>query len=203
MPPSVTYAICVCNEHKELHDLLSFLTVTKRPDDDINILVDALKCTDAVRRVLKRFEKVISVHERAFDGDFASHRNHHATLCKGEYIFVLDADEIPQEALMDRVREFTGEILYVPRINICPGYTKHFLNKHNFRVTNTGFINWPDYQGRFYKNHAGIRWVGGVHEKLTGNDGAPQLLSADPEHAIWHVKSVARQNGQKDFYDEL
>lgn len=199
----MTYAICVCNEHKELNDLLSFLVVTKRSEDDINILVDKEKCTAAVRQVLKRFERVVTVHERAFDGDFAAHRNYHATLCKGEYIFVLDADEIPQEELMKQVRLFQGDILYVPRINICPGYTKHFLERHNFRVTNTGFINWPDYQGRYYRNHGGIKWVGGVHEKLSGGDSAPQLLSADPELAIWHVKSVARQDGQKEFYDEL
>lgn len=203
MPSSITFAICVCDEHRELNDLLSFLVVTKRPEDDINILVDKEKCTDAVRQVLKRFEKVVTVNERVFDGNFAEHRNHHAALCTGEYIFVLDADEIPQEALMEQVRHFRGDILYVPRINICPGYTKRFLEKHNFRVTNTGFINWPDYQGRFYRNHTGIRWTGGLHEKLTGGATPPQLLGADPDVALWHVKSVARQNGQKDFYDEL
>lgn len=201
--PSITYAICVCHEHKELSDLLSFLVVTKKPEDDINILVDKERCTDAVRKVLERFNKVITVNERRFDGNFANHRNHHASLCKGDYIFVLDADEIPQEALMEQVRHFQGDILYVPRINICPGYTKRFLEKHNFRVTNTGFINWPDYQGRYHRNDPDIKWVGGVHEKLTGGEGPPQLLSADPELALWHIKSVARQDGQKDFYDEL
>ena len=198
---SITYAICVCNEHTELSDLLAFLVETKAPQDDINILVDAKKCTDAVRHVLERFKRVITVHEKEFDGNFAEHRNYHASLCKGDYIFVLDADEIPQEALMKNIRQFTGDILYIPRINICPGYTQRFLEKHQFRTTNTGFINWPDYQGRYYKNNAGIEWSGGVHEKLTGGTTPPQLLSADPELALWHIKSVARQNGQKEFYD--
>src|SRR5210317_2647205 len=103
---SITYAICVCNEHRELNDLLSFLVETKAPEDDINILVDAKKCTDPVRHVLERFKRVVTVHEREFDGNFAEHRNHHARLCKGDYIFVLDADEMPQEGLMKNIRQF-------------------------------------------------------------------------------------------------
>lgn len=203
MAPSITYAICVCNEHRELQELLSFLILTKSTEDDINILVDKERCTDAVRKVLKHFERVITVNERVFDGNFAEHRNFHNSLCKGDYIFVLDADEIPQEELMNQLKNFNGDILYVPRINICPGYTKRFLEKHNFRVTNTGFINWPDYQGRYYKNHVGISWGGGLHEKLTGSEIPPQILQADPQVALWHVKSVARQDGQKTFYDEI
>jgi len=199
--PSITYAICVCNEHRELHELLSFLVDTKRAEDDINILVDKEKCTDPVRVVLKHFEKDITVHEREFTGDFSEHRNYHASLCKGDYIFVLDADEIPQEELMKHIREFTGDILYVPRINICPGYTREFLEYHKFNVTNTGFINWPDYQGRYYKNNAGIHWTGGLHEKLTG--GEVRGLEANPAVALWHVKSVSRQNGQRHYYDGL
>jgi hypothetical protein len=199
--PSITYAICVCDEHRELHELLSFLVDTKRTEDDINILVDKGKCTDPVRVALKHFEKDITTHEREFTGDFSEHRNYHASLCKGDYIFVLDADEIPQEELMKHIREFTGDILYVPRINICPGYTKAFLEHHKFSVTNTGFINWPDYQGRYYKNNAGIRWTGGLHEKLTG--GEVHGLEANPALALWHVKSVSRQNGQRQYYDGL
>lgn len=195
----ITYAICVCNEDRELTSLLSFLVETKFPEDDINILVDKTRCTEAVRGVLERFRKVITVNEREFDGNFAEHRNYHATLCQGDYVFILDADEIPQEALMREIRKFRGEILYVPRINICPGYTQRWLESHKFRTTNTGFINWPDYQGRFHKNNGTIRWSGGLHEKLIG--GQAEILTASPEVALWHIKSVQRQDSQSEFYD--
>jgi hypothetical protein len=161
--------------------------------------VDKTRCTDAVRGVLERFRKVITVNEREFDGNFAEHRNYHATLCRGDYIFVLDADEIPQQALMREVRNFKGDILYVPRINICPGYTQRWLESHKFRVNNTGFINWPDYQGRFYKNNGEIKWDGTLHEKLTG--GRVEIMPASSELALWHVKTVQRQDAQSDFYN--
>ena len=38
----ITYAIGVCNEHNELHSLLTFLKRTKDERDDINVLVLSL-----------------------------------------------------------------------------------------------------------------------------------------------------------------
>jgi len=197
----ITYAVEVCTEARELNDLLSFLVENKDAGDDINVLIDTGKVTSDVRDVLARFESSISTCEREHDGDFAAHRNYHATQCKGDYIFMLDADEIPQETLIRHMKQFTGDILYIPRINIVPGYTREFLQKHKFNVNDAGFINWPDYQGRFYKNDPKITWTGKVHEKLTGGEAG--ALEANPLTAIWHVKSVAKQNAQNAFYESL
>ena len=94
----ITYAIGVCNEYNELHSLLSFLKRTKDERDDINVLVDSGKETPEVTRVLELFSDDISVNRRLFDGDFASHRNYHIEKCSGDYIFMIDADEIPRRS---------------------------------------------------------------------------------------------------------
>lgn len=197
----ITYAIGVCDEARELNDLLRFIHEVKDVDDEINVLVDSGKVTDAVRDVLKRYGDTLNVHERTFDGDFSAHRNHHISKCLGEYIFMLDADEIPQEFLIRKLKEFTGDIMYIPRINICPGYTQAFIKKHNFNANNMGWINWPDYQGRYFKNNGKIYWQGGVHEKLVG--GEPRALEANPLLALWHVKSTQKQDKQNAYYDVL
>jgi glycosyltransferase involved in cell wall biosynthesis len=147
----ISYAICVCNEHTELNALLSFLTDVIDNEDEINILVDSGKVTDEVRAVLKKFDKRIVINERKFCGNFSKHRNYHITKCKGDYIFVLDADEIPQEALIKNIKTFDGDILALPRINIIPGYTEEWCKKMKFSVNEMGWINWPDYQGRFLR----------------------------------------------------
>tara|TARA_B100000131_G_scaffold217627_1_gene209142 strand:+ start:658 stop:1404 length:747 start_codon:yes stop_codon:yes gene_type:complete len=200
--PSITYAVEVCTEARELNDLLTFLTENKDAGDDINVLIDTGKVTQEVRDVLARFDLPdVSTCEREHDGDFAAHRNYHATQCKGDYIFMLDADEIPQETLIRHIKQFDGDILFIPRINIVPGYTRAFLEKHKFNVNDAGFINWPDYQGRYYKNDPKITWSGKVHEKLTGSEA--NALEANPSTAIWHVKSVAKQNAQNELYESL
>ena len=47
---------------------------------------------------------IIVVNERDFCGDFAKHRNFHLERCSGEFIFVVDADEMPQEHLIKSVK---------------------------------------------------------------------------------------------------
>jgi hypothetical protein len=192
----LTYAICVCTEARELNDLLSFLKRVKDEEDEINILLDASKVTDEVRNVLKRYNG-LTVSERAFCGNFSDHRNYHASLCTGDYIFVIDADEMPRETLIKNIKQIiidtSAELLYIPRINICPGYTQKWLDKHSFKVNEVGWINWPDYQGRVYKNNGIVKWSKGLHETISGAKNM----------SLWHIKSVEKQEYQDIFYKSL
>jgi hypothetical protein len=201
----LSYAICVCSESRELQELLNFLTRVKDDEDEINILVDTSKVTDEVRNVLRAYDNLI-INERVFDGDFSEHRNYHATKCSGDYIFAIDADEIPQETLVRNVKsiiqESGADLIFVPRINICPGYTQKWLDKHSFKVNNMGWINWPDYQGRIYKNTPILKWTKGVHEVVSGSTNS-KGLEANPSLALWHIKSITRQDRQNAYYDTL
>lgn len=201
----LSYAICVCSESRELRELLNFLMHVKDDEDEINILVDASKVTDEVRDVLRAYDNLI-INERVFDGDFSEHRNYHATKCSGDYIFAIDADEIPQETLVRNVKsmiqESGADLIFVPRINICPGYTQKWLDKHSFKVNNMGWINWPDYQGRIYKNTSTLKWTKGVHEVVSGSTNT-RGLEANPSLALWHIKSITRQDKQNAYYDTL
>lgn len=98
----ITYSVTVCNESKELYSLLAFLKKVKDPEDDINVLLDTAHCTPNVRHVLKHFEEDVVLNERDFDGNFADHRNYHISTCSGDYIFMIDADEMPQEDQIGR-----------------------------------------------------------------------------------------------------
>lgn len=202
----ITFAIGVCTEARELDDLLHYLLRVEKvtaSGDDVNVLVDSKNVTEDVRGVLTRYADDISTHERPFHGDFAEHRNYHIEKCAGDLIFMLDADEIPQSNLVRAARSFdSADILYVPRINIVPGYTPEWLARHKFQVNNAGWINWPDFQGRIFRNTPDIRWKGTVHEKLSGSDRV-RALAAEPEFALWHVKSLRKQDSQNAHYDEL
>lgn len=201
----LTYAITVCNEARELNDLLYFLKRVKDLEDEINILVDSKKVTDEVRSVLESYDDIV-VSEREFCGNFSDHRNYHASLCKGEYIFVIDADEIPQESLIKNIKTIIqnsgSDLIYVPRINICPGYTKEWLDKYKFNVNECGWINWPDNQGRVYKNNGKLKWSKGLHETISGSEKTIGIQN-DPNFALWHIKSVEKQELQDTFYKTL
>ena len=202
----LSYAICVCNESKELNSLLSFLVNTKDPEDEINVLIDSKNVTSDVELVIEKFSNYIFTCSRAFDGDFSAHRNYHMSRCSGDFIFIIDADEIPQEALVKNIKniiaETSGDMFYVPRINIIPGYTEKWLKTMNFSVNDLGWINWPDWQGRVVKNDKRIYWGNKLHERIQGATKVIQL-SINPSLALWHIKSVERQDSQDLMYKGL
>jgi hypothetical protein len=202
----LSYAICTCNEHLELTALLHFLVDNKDPEDEICVLVDATHVTQDVRDVIEKFSNYIVHCEREFNGDFSSHRNYHTTQCSGDFIFIVDADEIPQEMLIKNIKniikETKGDLFYVPRINICPGYTEPWLKKRDFVINELGWINWPDWQGRIVKNDTSIRWENKIHERIVGAKKAIQL-NVNPQLALWHIKTVQRQDAQGSYYKEI
>jgi hypothetical protein len=200
----ISYAICVCKEHREINSLINFILKVKDEEDEINVLLDSIKATSKVRDVLKSYGDKIVVNEREFDGKFSDHRNYHATKCTGDYIFVIDADEMPQEALIKNIKTFEGDIMYVPRMNICPGYTAEWVTDYKFPLNEMGWVNWPDFQGRYYKNNGEIKWSNDIHEKLTGaSTDKIAMLEAKPLVALFHIKTVERQDEQRAYYESL
>lgn len=63
-------------------------------------------------------------------------------------------------------------------------------------------INFPDYQYRIYKNKPSIKWVGKVHEIVTGYNTYAHF-PAMPEFCILHHKDIIKQEQQNKFYSEL
>lgn len=197
----ITYAVTVCNESREIYSLISFLKKVIDPEDDINVLVDSLHSTKQVMDVLEHFKDDITLNKREFSGDFAEHRNYHLEKCTGDYIFVLDADEMPNEKLIniikDMAKETDADLIIIPRINIHPGATQKWLNQSGFVTNELGWINWPDYQTRFFKNSPEIKFGRQLHETI---EGAKTHCSVKPtpEVAIWHIKSVEKQENRWD-----
>ena len=82
------------------------------------------------------------------------------------------------------------------------GITDFHLNLWKWRTTEQGWINFPDYQARIFKNQDHIKWVKPVHEVI---DGA-QTYSHLPPHeelTLKHVKNIKRQEMQNKLYDDI
>lgn len=197
----LSYAIMVCNEHEKLFSLISFLLKVKDDEDEINILFDATHGTDEVKQVLLHFKEKIIVNEREFDGNFSAHRNYHKDKCNGDYIFTIDADEMPQEKLIKEVKSMIearmADAYFIPRINIIPGSTSEWLKKNGFKVNDFNWINWPDYGCKLFKNIDYITFQNELHERVVGFKSR-LIVDAHPNIAIWHIKSIETQDKQWD-----
>ena len=203
----VSYAIPVCNEWMQLEYLLNYLFKHKREQDEVVVQCDKGNTTPSVYQVLEEYKDKIQIIEFPLNGDFASFKNNLKDNCSGDYIFQIDADEYPEEYLMDTIEWLIKnnpgtDIFWVPRINTVKGLTQEHIDKWGWRVDNDGRVNFPDYQCRILKNVKRIKWKNKVHEVLTGHKTESQL-PANKEFCIYHPKTIERQEKQNALYETL
>jgi len=202
----ISYAIPVCNEYKEIKYLLNYLFKHKREQDEIVIQCDKGNTTQEVYDVLKNYSN-IKIVEFPLNGDFAAFKNNLKDNCSGDYIFQIDADEYPDDYLMDTIESVikmndSVDVFWVPRINKVTGLTAEHITKWGWRVEYDGKVNFPDYQCRIMKNVKRIKWKNKVHEVLTGHKTESQLPAND-EFCLIHIKDIERQEKQNEFYKKI
>ena len=202
----ISYAITVCNEVLEIQQLLSFLNTHKREQDEVVVLYDETNGDPIIKSNLLK-NPTIQFHSGKFDGHFANWKNQLTNYCDGDYIFQIDADEIPSEYLVENLPEILeanpdNEVFLVPRVNTVKGLTQELINKWRWNVDDKGCVNWPDYQWRIWKNKPEIKWINKVHERLEGFNTFIKL-PAKEQYALKHPKTVERQVKQNDYYDTL
>ena len=204
----ISYAITVCNEFVEIQKLIPFLLKNKRHEDEIVVLYDSKNGDTKVEEFLraKSVNPTYSWHSGEFDGHFADWKNKLTDLCNGDYIFQIDADEIPNEELIQNLPQIlemnSVDVILVPRVNLVDGLTDEYIKKWNWVVDDKGRVNWPDPQWRVYKKSESIRWTNKVHEKLVGYDTISNLPWVE-ELALFHHKDIEKQIKQNDYYDTL
>jgi len=201
----LSYAITVCNEFVEIQRLLPFLIKHKREEDEIVVLFDKQAGTAEVWSYLQKLP--IKVEAKSFKKHFADWKNYLTSMCEGDYIFQIDADEVPNLNLVKYIPEVIKsnkdvDVVLVPRVNTVDGLTQDHITKWRWNVNEKGWVNWPDYQWRIYRNSDDIKWVNKVHEKL---EGFKQYagLPAEEHYALHHPKDIERQEKQNAYYDTL
>lgn len=206
----ISYAITVCNELEEIKSLLTFIYSRKREEDEICVLLDKPKASHVLIDELYKWSSAdkIKLKESSFNNHFADWKNELNNMCSGDFIFQLDADELPTEELIETLPYLIDQevdIILIPRENTVKGITDEHIQKWNWKLDDFGRINWPDYQWRFYRNDSSIKWVNKVHERLEGYKlfgFLPDDLKAGPLY-IKHPKTIKKQESQNNYYDTL
>ena len=203
----ISYGITVYNETDELNRLLEILIHKTDEEDEIVICVDG--DDDGVRFVLDSWTqqyahiKMIKVYQRKLDKDFASHKNSVIENSSGDYIFHIDADEYPHEILLSQLKDILKinevDLIWIPRVNTVDGFTQEDVQRWGWRVSEQGWINYPDYQARVFKNKKEIRWTRPLHEYITGCKTYSHLPPQE-ELSLYHPKTKQKQEQQNKFY---
>ena len=205
----ISYAITVCNEYKEIQKLMSTLMLNIREEDEVVVLFDEKNGTANVWGYLRDLEAedYIKLVSKTFSNHFADWKNQLTALCSGDYIFQIDAYELPSVSLIENLpfileANADNEVYLVPRVNTVEGLTESHISLWGWNVNDKGWVNWPDYQWRIWKNKPEIKWKNKVHEVLEGFKTYAQLPSIE-EAALYHPKDIKRQVKQNNYYDTL
>ena len=167
--------------------------------------------TKEVINICEQFEKHKASEYRLLqfelNKNFAAYKNNLNSQCDGNWIFQIDADEIPNSYLIQAlpfILETNSDVeaYWVPRVNTVAGITDEHIAKWGWRVDDMGWVNFPDWQMRLYRNIENIYWIKPVHEQLKGYTKFANL-PAEEKFALYHPKDIGRQEKQNAFYETI
>ena len=187
---------------------MDFLVPKLDKGDEVVVLQDVTNKNDEVSTILDSYGNQIVRIEAALAGDFATFKNRLISAATKQYLFQIDADEIPKESLIKNLKKYLlknekSDAFNEPRINTLNGITPEFIQKWKWTVNDQGYINFPDYQMRILKLDKNIQWKNRVHEQLVNFEYLKMMPSDSEEFCLVHAKEFEKQKFQNDFYDSL
>ena len=203
----ISYGITVHNESEELNKLLEILVHKTDADDEIVIVQDGndKKVEEVISSWMNQYldAKGIYWYTRKLEKDFSAQKNSVIEKSSGDYIFHIDADEYPHDTLLSQLKQILEindvDLLWIPRVNTVEGFTDEDVQRWGWRISEQGWVNYPDYQARVFRNRDDIRWTRPLHEYITGCDTYSHL----PPHealSLYHPKTKEKQEEQNKFY---
>ena len=205
----ISYGITVHNESEEQNKLLEILVHKTQAEDEIVIVQDGddKKVEEVISSWMSQYLDAKGIYwwTRKLDGNFADQKNYVIEQSSGDYIFHIDADEYPHETLIEQLPEILTindvDLVWIPRVNTIDGMTEQDVMKWGWRVSEQGWVNYPDYQSRVFRRDEKIRWTRPLHEHIVGCKTYSHLPPHE-ELSLYHPKTIERQTQQNVFYNQ-
>jgi len=149
--------------------------------------------TDKTIALAKKYTK--NVFEVPLNQDFSIVRNYALSRSVGEWILVLDADEVLSAELKAQIPELIKHRTY-------DGFwfrRRWYINSKKPASPTGGYLKhglfYPDYQLRLFRNASDIQYIHRVHEEVTIPDEKTKQIHAD----IYHYDSINKYLSWKGF----
>jgi glycosyltransferase involved in cell wall biosynthesis len=205
---TISYGILTHNEDESLSKLLALLVSILTTEDEI-VIIDDFSYNKKTLEILRYYSSLpqVKLYKKHLGNNFGQQKNFLNQNCSKKYIFNLDADELPSLFLLQNLPFILNQhedidLFWLPRINIISNVTEEYLSKQSWSINANGWVNWPDYQGRIYKNKTSIKWKNKVHESIAGFHKS-LYFPEDINYSLWHQKTIERQLQQILFYDKF
>ena len=210
--PFISFLVTCKNETNTLFDLLQLLSSYKE-DNECIILDDFSDNEETISIINSAYESnnlFFKVYQHKLDKNYSEHKNYGKSLCKGKYIFQIDADELPSKILLDNIKDIIElnndiDLFWIPRINDFKGVNEDNARQWGWRLMpykDRLIVNWPDPQGRLFKNLPQLEWKRRLHEKVEGAKTFVYLPS-EFDFALLHNKTIEKQIETNIKYNKI
>ena len=210
MKPFISYLVTTKNTGVELQPLLERLY--KYGQNNECVILDDYSDDPDTLQILNNVSgnSFFKVYKHKLDRNYSEHKNYGKSQCQGEYIFQIDDDELPTETLLESLKELIElnndvDLFWIPRINDFKGVNQQNSTQWGWRLTpyeDRLIVNWPDPQGRLFRNVSYIEWKRRLHEKVEGAKTYVHLPSVY-ELALHHNKTIEKQIQTNIKYNKL
>ncbi|WP_172280859.1 glycosyltransferase family 2 protein [Chryseobacterium sp. LAM-KRS1] len=160
---SLTLAVITYNEE---HNIARLLDSLYNIVDEI-IIVDSYS-TDRTKEIVLQQYPEVKFFEKKFNG-YGEQKNHALSLCSGEWILFLDADEVPDKELRNSIRHVTS--LNNPEYHIYKTKFNNHLGTHLIRYGGWGTVS----RERLFRKDSAKYSDDKVHEYLISDKKAGNL----------------------------
>jgi hypothetical protein len=210
--PLISYLVTCKNEDTTFKELLDILYQYKNNNECI--ILDDYSTNDntinIINDAVSKDSNFYFLHKHELNNDYGSHKNYGKSLCKGKYIFQIDADEIPSKDLLAMIPDLIEmnsdvDLFWIPRINDFTGVNQQNAIQWQWKLSpyeNRFIVNWPDFQGRLFKNISTLRWERRLHEKI---EGVKVFSRLPPNYvlALHHKKTIQKQIETNIKYNKI
>jgi len=142
----ISFVVTACNEDLELYHILTQLNTIYNPEiNEVWVQLDS-NYTPEVDSVVKRFSNFKSnIHP--LQGDFSQFRNNILDKLNGKWVFMIDADELLSDELLNGIHSILElnedvDVIGIPRVNLVEKIgLSHVLN-WGWNITSNDRFTW-------------------------------------------------------------
>lgn len=160
------------------------------------IIVVDTGSTDRTKEIVAGFTD--NIYDFVWIDDFAAARNYAFSLAKNSHCMWLDADDILQEHDRQMFAQLKQEL---------SDANDAVMLRYNTGFDEKGNVTFSYFRERIIKNHAGMKWVGAVHEVIATTGTVTysecaithwKLHPSDPERNLRIFEKVLKEGGLLD-----
>lgn len=192
LEPKISFCMIVKNEEFFIEECLKNIVALA-----YEIIVIDTGSTDNTKAIASKYAKV---YDYTWQDDFSHARNYSLSLATGDWVFILDADELLTEKTKKLLFPFIKHELDKKEANT---YHVYYFKNINKAINNNAKFGY--YKRTLFRNNLGIKFFRPIHEEVFHPDKDLVVVNCNNLELIHrdHEIKTEEYQAKNDYYENL